>query len=72
MFSFGQGRATSWRDSSQVQAASHLGTLAQELHQSKGIFPLAQVAHGRLPGHCLRLPVSLIHPVLLLSCLYLN
>lgn len=70
--SFGQCRAIIWRDTSQVQPASYLGTLAQELRLSKGVLPLAQVSHRRLPGHCLCVPVSLIHPCLLPSCLYLN
>lgn len=79
MLSFGRCRAITWRDTSQVQPASYLGTLAQELYLSKGILPLAQVAHRRLPGHylcmpghCLCMPVSHIHPFLLHPCLYLN
>lgn len=61
---FGQCKAITWWNTSQVQPASYLGTPAQELHLSQVPCPWWGGAGGESPGipQALRMPVSHIHP----------
>lgn len=73
VLSFGQCRAKTWWDTSQVQPAS-FGTPAQELHRSKVPCPWWGGAGGESPGipQELWMPMSHTHPFLFPSHLHLE